>query len=482
MTVTASVSDERNYEIASMKVYDKTGADISSRYSINTKGGNAVLTAIQEDLRVVVTLQPKKQAGTVVIAPNDLLRVETSKSGEGEISGSKIVERGSSETVEWQAAEGWKVSEVIVDQEMIYYGAKERPMMMRAFSLNVEEETEMPFEEIEENHSVHVTFTKLYEEEEDPDVHEVITALVGDGVGTITPSNKGLETGENYEVGWETEKNHEVMEVWVDGELREDLKEASTVEFTDIQEDHEVIVVVKRVLNIDTDGDGKPDVNVDTDEDGKPDVNIDTDDDGKPDINIVDKDGDGKPDNIDPEDKEEEKKPNVNVDTDGDGKPDVNIDTDGDGKPDINIVDKDKDGKPNAIDPKDPDQEKTPDVNIVDKDGDGKADDLDDLTKEELKEIKPDINIDTTGDGRPNVNIDTNGDGKSDINIDTDGDGKADTNIDADGNGIIDADEFQAAVNTGDQSNQGGWLMMMGGSLIMMILLMKKKRELYKRG
>ncbi len=194
-------------------------------------------------------------------------------------------------------------------------------------------------------------------------------------------------------------------------------------------------------MNIDTDGDGKPDVNVDTDGDGEPDVNIDTDGDNKPDINIVDKDGDGKPDNIDPDDKDQDKTPDVNIDTDGDGKPDVNVDTDDDGKPDvnvdtdddgkpdINIVDKDGDGKPDNIDPKDPEQDKTPDVNIVDKDGDGKPDDLDDLTEEEKKELTPDVNVDTDGDGKPDTNVDTDKDGKPDVNIDKDGDGKPDLNI-----------------------------------------------------
>ena len=234
---------------------------------------------------------------------------------------------------------------------------------------------------------------------------------------------------------------------------------------------------LKPDVNIDTDGDGKPDTNVDTDDDGKPDVNVDTDGDGKPDVNIVDKDGDGKPDNIDPKDPDQDKtpdvnivdkdgdgkpddlddltpedlkdlkpdvnidtdgdgKPDTNVDTDDDGKPDVNVDTDGDGKPDVNIVDKDGDGKPDNIDPKDPDQDKTPDVNIVDKDGDGKPDDLDDLTPEDLKDLKPDVNVDTDGDGKPDTNVDTDDDGKPDVNVDTDGDGKPDVNIiDKDGDG-----------------------------------------------
>jgi len=154
-------------------------------------------------------------------------------------------------------------------------------------------------------------------------------------------------------------------------------------------------------INIDTDGDGKPDLNVDTDGDGEADINIDTDNDGKPDINI-DTDGDGKPD--------------INIDTDGDGKPDINVDTDGDGEADINI-DTDKDGKP--------------DINI-DTDKDGKAD----------------INIDTNGDGKPDINIDTNGDGKADINIDTNGDGKPDINIDVNGDYIADKNIVKTSDDT----------------------------------
>ena len=154
-------------------------------------------------------------------------------------------------------------------------------------------------------------------------------------------------------------------------------------------------------INIDTDGDGKPDLNVDTDGDGEADINIDTDNDGKPDINI-DTNKDGKPD--------------INIDTDGDGKPDINIDTDKDGKPDINI-DTNKDGKP--------------DINI-DTDGDG----------------KPDINIDTNKDGKPDINIDTDKDGKADINIDTNGDGKPDINIDVNGDYIADKNIVKTSDDT----------------------------------
>ncbi|MDE5669898.1 MAG: MucBP domain-containing protein, partial [Eubacterium sp.] len=230
------------------------------------------------------------------------------------------------------------------------------------------------------------------------------------------------------------------------------------------EEDILIVYTYKKVLNIDTDGDGEPDLNIDPDKDGKPDINIDTDDDGKPDVNIdTDKDGkpdvnidtdkDGKPDvNVDTDkdgkpdiniDTDDDGKPDINIDTDGDGKPDINIDTDGDGKPDINI-DTNGDGKPDIN--IDTDGDGKPDVNI-DIDGDGKPDiniDTDNDGKADINidtdgDSKPDVNIDTDKDGKPDINIDTDDDGKADINIDTDGDGKADLNLDLDGDGIADA-------------------------------------------
>ena len=506
MNVESQVSDEKNYEIVSTKVYDKAGNDVSDRYTINL--GDVMLNDIAEDLRVVVQLQAKKQAGTVVIPQNDLLRLTTSKSGEGEISGSKILQRGDSETVEWQAMDGWAVSEVIVDGEKIYYRENENESI-RTYSLRVEENGNMPFDEIEENHSVHITFEKI-DEERETDTYTVTTSLVGDGVGTITSGNQALEAGEDYPIQWETEKNHTIVEVWVNGELREDLKEMNSFNIENIDQDYEVIVVVKRVINIDTDGDGKPDINIDTDDDGKPDVNVDTDDDGKPDIN-VDTDNDGKPDiNVDTDndgkpdinvDTDNDGKPDINVDTDNDGKPDVNVDTDNDGKPDVN-VDTDDDGKPNIN--VDTDNDGKPDVN-VDTDDDGKPDinvDTDNDGKPDINvdtdnDGKPDINVDTDNDGKPNINIDTDNDGKADINVDTDGDGKADINIDTDGDGkpnlnldmdndgVADtnidtdgdgiADKNILDLNTSDDANILGYVTSMVLSFGIMLLVLRKR-------
>ena len=223
-------------------------------------------------------------------------------------------------------------------------------------------------------------------------------------------------------------------------------------------------------VNVDTDGDGKPDVNiVDKDGDGKPDP-IDPDviknnpDSITPDVNVVtDPDGDvviniepNDPENPDPS-KPAPPVPTVNVDTDGDGKPDVNVDTDGDGKPDINIVDKDGDDKPDPVDPgkEDPKNPTKPNVNI-DTNGDGKPDvniDTDgdgrpDVNVDTDGDGVPDTNIDTTGDGKPNVNIDTNNDGKPDVNVDTNGDGTPDVNIDTNDDGIPDKNIVEEPVIT----------------------------------
>ncbi len=188
------------------------------------------------------------------------------------------------------------------------------------------------------------------------------------------------------------------------------------------------------VINGDRNNDGIPDLNIDSDGDGKPDLNIDTDKDGKPDLNLVIlKKSDWKPSKCVKQDVDNgileeyctgtNVKANINVDTDNDGIPNINIDNKGDFKPHINIA---KDGK-------------TPSVNIVEvhewkpkKDYKSGKFTYDSIGKDE---IKPEINIDSDGDGRPDVNLDLDGDGEPDINIDLDGDGIPDIDIDSTGDG-----------------------------------------------
>lgn len=198
-------------------------------------------------------------------------------------------------------------------------------------------------------------------------------------------------------------------------------------------------------VDVDTDGDGKPDLNVDTNKDGVPDVNIDTNEDGKPDLNI-DTNKDGVPDiNID---LNQDGKPDLNIDTNSDGTPDVNIDINQDGKPDLNI-DTNNDGTPDTN--IDLNQDGKPDLNI-----DTNNDGVPDVNIDTNNDGEPDLNIDTNNDGVPDLNVDTNGDGKPDLNIDTNGDGKADKNIDADGDGEIDpVVTTPKGDDTGDEGDKG---------------------------
>ena len=169
-------------------------------------------------------------------------------------------------------------------------------------------------------------------------------------------------------------------------------------------------------------------------------INIDTDGDGKPDINISNDGGKTIQNELNKEVVINGKTWVLNKDTNNDGFPDVNIDIDNDGKPDLNITDNktDKcvkncdtnhDGIPDYLNEINEDtKHKISITNLnIDLDYDGVCDvncDLDgDLT--------PDINVDTNNDIIPDINIDYDHDNKPDFNIDTNGDGKPDQNIDA---------------------------------------------------
>ncbi len=175
---------------------------------------------------------------------------------------------------------------------------------------------------------------------------------------------------------------------------------------------------------------------------------LDTDGDGTPDVTDEDDDNDGFTD-------QEEKDKGTNP-KDSDSKPSTDpateTDTDGDGIPDSTDTDDDNDGvsdadeEANGTDPKNPDTDGdgTPDGE-EDTDGDGYTD------GEESDETSPNI-TDTDGDGTPDLqDKDSDNDGVSDAdekaadldprNPDTDGDGTNDGDEDTDGDGIKNRDE-----------------------------------------
>ncbi len=259
-----------------------------------------------------------------------------------------------------------------------------------------------------------------------------ISELTGSYKICVTPTDNAGNTN--------TESCHEVelkkIDVDVDGDGKPDFNDPDgdgcpdlNIKWKDPEDPDKWIVV-----NGDRDYDGLPDLNIDSDGDGKPDLNIDTDNDGKPDLNLVIlKKGDWKPTKCvkaDPDNGILEEyctgtsvKPVINVDTDDDGIPDINIDNKGDFKPHINIS---KDGK-------------TPIINIAkihdwkpNKNYNKSTYSYDSIGKDD---VKPELNIDTDGDGYPDINLDIDNDGVLDLNVDIDGDYIPDMNIDSTGDG-----------------------------------------------
>lgn len=199
---------------------------------------------------------------------------------------------------------------------------------------------------------------------------------------------------------------------------------------------HDFVIVKdkeKEVPAPDPDDENKKDwLNKDTDHDGYPDINLDLDGDDIPELN-VDIDGDGIPD--------------VNIDSDGDGKADINIDLNNDGEPDLNIVKLKK---------------WTPNHNVT---KDGK------IIYDTMKGIKPEINIDSDGDGKADINIDDDGDGKPDRNIDTNGDGTADKNIsNSQTSTVKGVSTVKGGALTGDTTNWTSWWIMMILSAVTFLL------------
>jgi uncharacterized repeat protein (TIGR02543 family) len=174
----------------------------------------------------------------------------------------------------------------------------------------------------------------------------------------------------------------------------------------------------KYVINVDTNGDGIPDLNVDTDNDGKPDLNVDLNNDGIPDINIVVNDDGTLNTDIKPDESGNYPKPTVNVDTDDDNWPDLNVTANGYDDDPQPVTKKDESGNPVTDDDGNPVYVFVPVSNIVDTDGNGEPDEIDiQAIDKGTPAPKPTVNIDSDGDGLPDVNVDTDGDGKPDLNI-----------------------------------------------------------------
>lgn len=247
------LGDSKNYEVKSVTVYNAQGNQVSS-FAVDSAAGSAELTNIGQDYRVVVKLGGKEQTGVITVPEDELIRVNTSKDGGGSISESKVVKKGENYTVEWSAEEGWTVLEVQVDGEKTYYpeGGSTRRVAYRSGrssgSIVIGTPGAYPFEQIQEDHTIHVTFVKA-KYEAPAGTFSVQTSITGDCGATITGGNGSLDPGSDYPVRWTVPEGYRVAGVLVNGVARDDLLEAGGLAITGIDQNYLIEVALEKADN-----------------------------------------------------------------------------------------------------------------------------------------------------------------------------------------------------------------------------------------
>ena len=290
-TVVAGVDDEyaNDYELSesNLKVYDANNTELTpaqltaAGITITRRDDGkfeVALSKVNSEYRVVATVTPKQQAGVVTIPSVDLLRIDTSVTGEGTIADSKIVKRGDKYVVDWKAADGWKFECLTVDGIRSYYpeDANEGEITLQALAdevdgdigdkgdgnnadaedpIVIDQEGRYPFSNIVQYHKVHALFVKDDESlNTDPDSEEaknasnykVITRMISEATGSITASGYDLAKGSDYLVSWTVPEGYEVTRVLVNGQPRPDLLNKNSFDVKDIQSDNSVSVMVEK--------------------------------------------------------------------------------------------------------------------------------------------------------------------------------------------------------------------------------------------
>ncbi len=159
---------------------------------------------------------------------NQYYSVDTIKHGGSAnctITPSCTVKKGSDKTVTWKAADGYKVTKVIIDG------------IVR--SVVIPDGDSITFGNISTNHEVEVIFEKDGGSGSGSEQFYTINTSK-EGEGSIDPS-KSFKAGGAYEVRWQPAEGWMVGEVWIDG-----VKQAAgtrSADFPNITKDHDVKVV-----------------------------------------------------------------------------------------------------------------------------------------------------------------------------------------------------------------------------------------------
>lgn len=251
--------------------------------------GVSVKESTDENAKVVFEEIDSDHTVLVVLEPN-VFEVQTIVEGQGSITQGATLFWGEDYTVNYEAADGWQLEQVYIDEvAQIEYPDPEEPdtpneenssarnvpqIIGLAFHLNrlgrgtamfapgdpadgnQTDPGPVEFTKIEQNHKVHVVFSKIDTTGDDPDAvkHNVTTSLSG-GIGSVTPGIV-LEDGSSYTVEWNVADGYEVesVTVQVNGVTRDGMVTGNQVVIDDLSDDVEVNVVLRPANTVEVPG------------------------------------------------------------------------------------------------------------------------------------------------------------------------------------------------------------------------------------
>lgn len=211
-TVTISWKPGSNAYVTTVIIDNVVRDDLKS-------AGSVTFENITADHRVQVVCQP------IPPAPGVQHRITVSKSGQGQVNGTKTVETGASYEVCWEADSGWHVESVKVDNIPIE---------------NPENKGSVRFEKIDTDHQVEVIFKK--DTDETPSkAWPVITGIIA-GNGSISAGNSSVPEHGDYSVSWKPAEGWHTARVFVNNAERKDLLDKNSVTLTNITQTQTVQV------------------------------------------------------------------------------------------------------------------------------------------------------------------------------------------------------------------------------------------------
>jgi hypothetical protein len=182
---------------------------------------------IGEDHTVEVLFTEKSEDGKgdkSEDANKNYVSIKTETKGQGSISNSKNVKKGTEQVISWEPADGWKVGGVLIDGKNIE---------------SLPDDNKITIKDVSADHTVQVIFVPADGSEPGP-AYTIQTDIVG-GEGAITATGEALEDGK-YVVTWNAEDGYEVVSIIVDGVERNDLLKDGSITFDSVDANHTIQV------------------------------------------------------------------------------------------------------------------------------------------------------------------------------------------------------------------------------------------------